>query len=283
MIKVIVLVIFSIITGISYFNLSNSNNHLQEKLSQIENEVLLLPNGKALEALSFDYKTILANILWFNTISYFGKHYKGDQNYKWLAHMCKLVTDLDQKAEHAFEFCSLMLSWEVEDSKSAQELLEKAISHNSDKWRFYYLKGINELLFLKEPEKAKLSFESGAKIPNSPIFMTRLATKAMSGVDNPESAISFLKSMIARSKDPSEVSALKKHLKSTIHAYNLDRLEAKVKELKKIHNTIILKELIPNLDHDFVDPYGGSYYFDNETQMVKSTSGVLRAKTLVKK
>ena len=95
-----------------------------------EQEVLYLPSGKGLEFISFGYKNFFSDILWFKTISYFGKHFGDDKNYKWLGHMCNLVTDLNPNALHVFRFCSNMLSWESEKPK------ESGFSFDVERWLF---------------------------------------------------------------------------------------------------------------------------------------------------
>src|SRR5204863_759985 len=83
---------------VSYRNVAAIHAGVKEN-SHYE-EILYVPNGTGLRFMSFGYTNILANLLWFNTINYFGKHYRADRNYKWLGHMCGLVTELDPHAIH---------------------------------------------------------------------------------------------------------------------------------------------------------------------------------------
>lgn len=280
--SLLIIIIFLSLTAFSYPRLQFSSNQLKAQINQDLLEVLLFPNGQATEAIAFDYKTVLANVLWFNTVNYFGKHYRGDRSYKWLSHMCDLVTELDKKAEHVYQFCSLMLAWEAEQPQLTQKLLDKAIKYNPDSWRYYYFRGVNEAIFMKAPEAAQKDFAAGAALPNSPIFMTRLASKMLSGISSPQAAIGFLKGLLSKATNESEKQALQKHLNSSVHDYNIDRLEVFVKDaISRLGNQdIVLEKVIPNFT-DFIDPYGGQYYYDSASKSVKSTSGVARAKSLV--
>jgi len=174
--------------------------------------VLYLPNGDGLEFLSFGYRNVLADLLWFNTISYFGKHFRLDRDYTYLAHMCSLITTLDPHARHVFEFCALMLAWEANEIEAALALLDRAVQAEPNFWRYYYLRGMTHSYFFKNDLRARSDFITGAKLPDSPPFMARLASKKMA-LSNPQHAVEFLRDMIATARDESQRRALMRQLK----------------------------------------------------------------------
>ena len=109
-------VIYIVLLSIFLIVTIGASNRLEQSIElspeQVrEAEVLYLPNGTALDFISFGYRNFLADVLWFQTVNYFGKHFRTDRNYEWLAKMCDLVTDLDPGAAHAYEFAALMLAW----------------------------------------------------------------------------------------------------------------------------------------------------------------------------
>lgn len=194
-----------LVTTSSYSKLSAI--HKERESRDAENEVLYLPSGKGLHVLSFGYKNFLSDVLWFKTISYFGKHFKGDKDYTWLAHMCELVTDLNPRAEHVFDFCGTMLAWEAEKPEKSIEILTKAIHADPKRWRPYYLRGFTAMYFLNDDTLAQQDFLTASKIPDAPLFLARLAAKKIS-LSDPRSALAFLGETIKRAKDPLERSAL---------------------------------------------------------------------------
>ena len=201
---------FVSLTAASFRQLSSANQESESSLPKAH-EVLYLPEGRGLEFLSFGFKNTLADILWFNAISYFGKHYRLDQDYTWLGHMCSLITTLDSRARHVFEFCSLMLAWEAGLADQAVSILDKAIGADPEFWRYFYLRGITYAFFFKNDKRARDDFLSGSKLPNAPPFMARLAGKKMA-LDDPQNAIEFLKEMIAAATEESQRQALTRHL-----------------------------------------------------------------------
>ena len=206
--KYLLLIVSSLLASVSYDHITE----IKKNSTSSVDEVLYLPNGLGLEFLSFGYRNTLAHTLWFNTISYFGKHYKKDRDYKWLNHMCNLVTDLNPRMPHVYDFCSLMLAWEANFPEDSIKILDKAITTYPQDWNFPYLRGMAYLIFLKNPEKAQEDFVRSSRQEGSHPVVKRLAAHNISLTDRKETAIEFLEEMIKNSKQESERSALKRKL-----------------------------------------------------------------------
>jgi tetratricopeptide (TPR) repeat protein len=171
-------------------------------------EVLYLPNGTSLKVITFGYKNAFANLLWFKTVDYFGKHYASDRNYQWLAHMCDLVTTLTPNTPYVYQFCSNMLSWEANAPEQSLKILSKAVDAFPNDWRFRYFRGVTNLFFLKEPEKAREDFVAAATMPGAHTIVKRLAAKTLAQQQDPQTAIEFLENMIRQEQDLSVRKAL---------------------------------------------------------------------------
>ncbi|RMG43061.1 MAG: hypothetical protein D6719_04590 [Candidatus Dadabacteria bacterium] len=210
------------VTAVAYLQLT-SQPLIKEYVSDSNAEAMYLPDGHGLEIISFGYRNLLADILWFNTINYFGKHFKGDRNYRWLYHMCKLVTKLDPDAEHAFKFCATMLSWEANRPELAINLLNKAIQHDPTRWPYYYLRGFTNMFFIEDIEAARKDFAAAAKHPDAPReFLKELTAKL--GKKDPRTRVQVLQNLLNRAEDPNEKRALTEKLKDAIDKLNLQNL-----------------------------------------------------------
>ncbi|MCB0332375.1 MAG: hypothetical protein KDD55_02680 [Bdellovibrionales bacterium] len=194
------------LTTFAFQGLQNSQRSLHDDAAD-EQEVLYLPNGQGLHFLSFGYQNMLSDLLWFQTISYFGKHYQSDRNYTWLAHMCGLVVELNPLAEHVFDFCGTMLAWEAHAVEQANALLDKAIMSKPDRWRYYYLRGFNSLYFLRDQQAAQKDFLLGSQQPDAPPFLLRLAVKNLDVAD-PASTQEFLLEMLHATTDETQKQVL---------------------------------------------------------------------------
>ncbi|NMC63081.1 MAG: hypothetical protein GYA55_07925 [SAR324 cluster bacterium] len=239
-------------------------------------EVLYLPNGKALNFISFGYQNVLANILWFNAISYFGKHYRSDQNYLWLYHMADLVTTLDPKSTFAYEFTSTMLSWEAGKPDQAVALLSKAIDSHPKNWKLWYLRGFTFMYFLHEPENAKKDFMAASELPDAHPLVTRLASKVMAMQDSPEAAADFLKGALMTVRDPTARLVLEERLREAYLEIDLKRLgqalqlfKSKMDRNPSDINELLSSGIVKSIPKD---PFGGTYFLDPDTGEIKTSS-----------
>lgn len=185
---------------------------------------LYLPKKTALKGISFNYKNVVAHTLWFNTVNYFGKHYKGDKEYRWLNKMCELTSSMNPAMEHVFEFCALMLSWEAKQPKEADVILKSFHEKHPQKWRPLYLRAMNSIIFLNDTKKAREYLVKATRLDNSPAFLARLLSMEIARLENEQTAIAFLKSMLAKASDANQRKSLKAKIK---------KLKKSLKEKKK--------------------------------------------------
>ena len=187
-------------------------------------EMLYLPSGKGLEFISFGYRNALAHFLWFQTNNYFGKHYRGDRNYKWLSHYCNLVSSLNPKNRDYYQFCGTMLSWEADKANESIEIFSKAIAAYPDDWFFYYLRGFTYAFFVGDDEKAKTDFAKSATLPNAHPLVANLASRKILAQEKKDAAIEFLKQAIDMASDPGTKSILENRLNQILSSNRNDLL-----------------------------------------------------------
>ncbi|MEZ4753013.1 MAG: hypothetical protein R3A13_01720 [Bdellovibrionota bacterium] len=279
--SLVLLIASSLLCGLSVPQIDLAYSVNKQEL-QTKTEALYLPKKEFVEIISLGYKNTISHLIWFNTISYFGSHYQTDKNYKWLYHMCDLVSSLNPKAKHVYSFCSTMLSWEGNAADKSVALLSNAINENPKEWEYYYLRGFNYMHFLKDPLNAQKDFQQGALLPNAPIFLGRLASKKLAELDNPQAAADFLQTMIKNSKDPTEREALEFRLHQIIDKMNLDVLGSAVEIYRQKYKTypedlklLVKEKIIAGLP---IDPWGEKYIFDKNNLVVTSKSESRRLK-----
>lgn len=199
MIKVSALLICAVTVVATTSNLKRLAAHVPDKEQLIE--LRYLPSGRNIKGICLGYRNVLADLLWFNTINYFGKHYSGDRDLRWLSHMCELVAELDPKAHHVYEFCGAMLAWEQGEPESAYKILSTGVKNLPDSWYMRYLRGFTALYFLKDQQLAKDDFVNATNIPGCPPFIARLAASTLTELEDPRVAVAFLNDMIERTTD----------------------------------------------------------------------------------
>lgn len=241
-----------------------------------DQEALFLPHADVVTALSFGYRNALANLLWFNTINYFGRHHANDKNYRWLKHMCQLVTTLDPQAKHVYEFGSTMLAWEADAPRDGHELLGAAIQVFPEDWRLYYLRGFTSMYFLKDEEGAKADFLAASRLPGAHPVVIRLAAKKVGSLDDPQTAIDFIHSMLKIQTDP----AARHTLEARLHELLFQRDQQQLAEARRRYVAAqgvepeTIQELVTHgiLADIPLDPFGARYEIDSRSGEFRSVN-----------
>lgn len=241
------------------------------------NEPIYLPNAKFLRAVSLGYHNVLADALWFRTISYFGEHYAAERTYPWLAHMCDLVTDLDPRAEYVYRFAGLVLPWEAQQADAGIRLLEKGVQAVPESWMLQYLLGFDYYFFKGDLPNASMHLQRAAQLPNVHPQVARLAGVLATAQYGPETALQFLTEM-QRTVDNREIrEVIQRNIREAKLAADLQQLAAAVAEFRQRFGTL------PSSPLDLVqggvlsdipsDPFGGRYEIDPQTGAVHSSTG----------
>ena len=272
--------LFAVLALVSV-SLAWSKAQLRQKKDEIRQETeetpLYLPDAKYIRLVTLGFDTFWSRILWFNTVNYFGKQFLADSDYRWLYHNCKLVTQLDERATHAFEFCGTLLSWMAREPERSNEILTHAIQAHPDAWRFRYLRGFNYWYFLSRRDLAKEDFRIGSTLPEAPPVLASLATRLMVAEDDPQTAIAFLVDLIENTKDEHVKQALGEKLKRAVISRDRRILNKAVVIFhdKFGRRPLSLSELVEKgiMNRLPIEPFGGMYSIDRETGEVKTSSG----------
>lgn len=256
----------------------NSNLAVLRKTHTLENSPLYLPEGRYIKLLTLGYNNFFSDILWFRTLNYFGKQYVGGKDYRWLYHMCDLVTELNPNATHAYEFCATLLSWEAKDAELSNEILNKAIQNHPEHWRFWYYRGFNYWYFFEDYEKAQKDIEHASKLSTEHPFLASLASKLLVNTSGDiNQVIKYLHSMLDASNDQIVSRALTEKLNSALITKDIVFLEEAVLRYEKQNGR--LPEDISQLVEDNIitkipsSPTGSRYILSENKRNITTTKG----------
>ena len=106
-------------------------------------ESLYIPSPKVLKAMSLGYTGLMADIYWTRVVQYFGsKHKANAMQYKLLAPLLDITTELDPHLRVAYQFGATFLAQKppegAGDPQAAVRLIEKGIRENPNTWQLYY-------------------------------------------------------------------------------------------------------------------------------------------------
>ena len=240
-------------------------------------ELIYLPPTRFLKLVSLGYQHALADVLWFRTISYFGRHYRTDRVYPWLAYMCDVVTDLDPAAQHVYRFGGLILPWEADHIDDGIALLEKGSRNLPDSWELSYMLGFSYYFFKDDLATAVQALQHATLLPDAPPFVTRLATVIESAHQGAERAIEFLTELERRGTNEEIRGAIRERIRELVLARDIDALDTAVATFQATFHRmpVQLTELVSAgvLAAIPREPFGGAYVLDVATGHVRSNLG----------
>src|SRR6202158_4519119 len=148
----------------------------------IAQEALYVRSSKVLRRLSLGYTGLLADIYWTRAVQYFGEqHYSGSGDFRLLAPLLEVTTELDPRMLPAYQFGANFLAPNPPNGAglpgAALSLMKYGIEHNPDQWRFYYNLGFLYYTEFKDYARAADAFAQGAKLPVTNEFMAILAAR----------------------------------------------------------------------------------------------------------
>jgi hypothetical protein len=145
-------------------------------------EMLYIPSPSVLRRMSLGYTGLLADIYWTRAVQYFGgKHVLASHEYKLLAPLLDITTQLDPHLTVAYQFGAIFLTQPppngAGDPDAAIKLVKFGIRENPDNWHLYYNLGFIYYLEKKDYVAAAQAFEQGSKVPNAHPFLKLLAAR----------------------------------------------------------------------------------------------------------
>lgn len=238
---------------------------------------LYLPAAEYVRLVTLGFDSLAGKVLWFYTINYFGREFHNHGEMEWFGEMCELVTTLDPRAEHVYEFCGTLLSWVGHDPQTSEVIFSRAVAQWPESWRFLYLRAFNRWYFLKERTTAAADLTEAAKLPGAPPQVASLAARLLNAESEPETAVRFLAELLSRTPEGPAREALSDRLKRA----KLTRDLAELQRARTVFEARLLRPLsaIEELTSSGVllslptEPFGGRYVFNPATQTFLSTIG----------
>jgi hypothetical protein len=236
-----------------------------------------LPRAEFLRPMSLGWHNVLADILWFRTISYFGEHYRGDRTYRWLAEMCDLVTDLDPRAEHVYRFAGFILPWEANQADAGIRLLEKGARQFPDSWSLQYFLGFQAYFFKNDYAKALAHLRRAIQLPGVHPSVPQLIAVLAAEQYGPDTTLEFLIELERNVDSPELRAIVREKIQEAQLASALQRIDAALEVYHDRHGYVPLgtEALVDAgvLAAVPADPFGGHFVIDPLSGTARSSSG----------
>jgi hypothetical protein len=244
---------------------------------EARDEPVYLPQAEYLRPMSLGWQNVLADVLWFRTISYFGKHYRSDRTYPWLAQMCDLVTDLDPRADHVYRFAGVILPWEAGQADAGIRLLEKGLRQFPDSWTLHYHLGFHYYFFKNDNERALYHLRTAMGLPDAHPAIARLVAVLAAHQYGPETTMAFLSELQHDVDSPDMRSVVAEHLREAELAAALQRVDGAAAQYRERTGrapdgveALVGAGLLAAVP---ADPFGGRLEIDPGSGRARSSTG----------
>ena len=242
-------------------------------------DVLFISSPAFVKRASLGYSGLLADIYWMRAVQYFGKKHEQDSTqYKSLAPLLDITTDLDPNLVIAYEWGSTFLDQPppggAGDDDAAVALVRKGIQHNPQNWHLYLTLGFIQYLGQHDYLAAAKTFEEGSRATNSNPLLKAMAAKMLTDAGSIETARYMWQSIYDEYTDKDLKRNAQLHLASLVVDEEVPQLESLVSEFRRRfgRNPSSWRELINagTLGGVPVDPTGQPYVLRPDGQVVVS-------------
>ena len=88
---------------------------------------LYLPSGKFVTQASLGYRQLVADVIWFSAVQYYGGYRRDQNDLAYFEGLIDIVTDLDPNFEFPYIFGAVVLSQDLTNLDNAINLLKKGM------------------------------------------------------------------------------------------------------------------------------------------------------------
>lgn len=236
------------------------------------------PPATVLKVASGEHRQTLAELVALKVMLYFGSLAEGWKHqvvlppeYYNMYQTLESALRLDPYNADIYYFTQAVFTWDAGRAREVNRFLDYGIKHRTWDPMLPFFAGFNAAYFLKDYTTAADYMQKAAEIANNP-SMARLASRYFYESGRTEMAVNFLEQMIrsAPSRQEAELYQMRRdalvavnELQTALSLFT-ERFERKPANLHELIG-------IGNLKKMPVDPYGGTFYLDDEGR-VRSTS-----------
>ena len=151
-------------------------------------DLLYMPNGKYLKAISLGHAPLVADFVYLWAIQYYSDYDRGDR-YRYVEHVFgDVIGELDPGYTDPYWLGALILTTEAQDLEAGLRLLDRGFEKNPSAWILPYLAGW-ECDRVGQFDRAAAYFDRAARAPGAPPDLFRLKAGMTARTGNLREAI----------------------------------------------------------------------------------------------
>ncbi|MCD6526840.1 MAG: hypothetical protein J7K75_07625 [Desulfuromonas sp.] len=254
------------------------------ELRQSQSVGFLVPSQFS-RVLACGYKGLLADYQFLRILTFFGDRSLNQQpptaeDWDYFRDSIDVITDLDPWFYDPYVLTEGLLTWDAGRIEEANALLAKGVRYRTNDWRLPYYIGFNNFFFLKDHAAGAEYIMKAARLPGSPSYLPTLAARLAYYGGKSQTAVLFLKQMLAENSDERLARRLQLRLLALERAAQIeDALQCFRHDQQR--DVVKLSELVSSgyLESLPEDPYGGRWGILKNGRVFSTSKFVEKKKT----
>ncbi len=214
-------------------------------------------------AFAFGFRNFLADVVWLQAVQVSANRRMTRGEFDRLYALLTVVANFDSKFDVPYIVGGLILGESPAHAREALSLLLRGRATHPGDWRFPFYIGYTHYFSLGNPLEGGRAMADASRLPGSPEYLPRLASRMLSEGHDPETAISLLTAMLSQEADEGRREILMKRLRDVVAERDIQVLERAVAEYRGRTGALpaALSELVrAGLAAEIPkEPHGGRY------------------------
>lgn len=240
-------------------------------------QLLYLPSGKYLRAMSLGNESLAASLVYLWSIQFYA-NYEREDRFRYVEHVYRdVITELDPHFVDAYWLGALILTVEKGDLEAGLGLLDKGFRENPEEWILPYLAGWEAERF-GDHERAAAWFKAASDAPGAPHQLRRLQAGMVARSGDLGAAIRLWQEVFDDPRaDDSARGVARRQIRDLQVRFDLRELREAIAAFRARHHRnprgtdeLIAGGLITSVP---LDPDGRPYTYDRRTGDVGSPAG----------
>jgi tetratricopeptide (TPR) repeat protein len=240
-------------------------------------ELLYLPNGRHLKAMSLGHASLAADLVYLWAIQYYSDYDRKDR-FRFVEHVFgNVIPDLDPHYVDPYWLGAMILSVEAGDLEAGLRVLDKGFENNPTVWVLPYLAGF-ECYRAHQYERAAEYFDRSSRAPGAPALPLRMKAGIVAKKGDLRESIRLWDELLRDPRgDAASRGIAERQIRDLTVRADLADLAAAVAAFRERagHLPQSIQELVRAgfLHGALVDPNGHPYLYDPATGLVACRAG----------
>jgi hypothetical protein len=184
-------------------------------------------------AFAFGFRNFMADIVWLEAVQIPASRRMPPAEYDRLYSLLNVVANYDPRFDVPYIVGGLILGQSPAHAREALAILGRGRAACPGDWRFPFYIGYTQYFSLGNPLDGGRAMADASRLPGSPEYLPRLASRMLSEGRDPETAISLLRTMLDNETDEGRREILMQRLRDVVVERDVQVLERAVAEYRR--------------------------------------------------